>query len=161
MKYVAQAMIALFFMMGLSHILHASENSPWGEANLLDIKYEPNKVVYDLKSGDKDYVSRVLSRAVHLQSNIYESDTFDSSIVMVIHGDAVPLFAIENLKKYQDLMNRAQSLTVGTSIEFRMCRVAAKQRNYEAKDIHGFVEMVPMADAEIVKLQHDNYAYMR
>lgn len=28
-------------------------------------------------------------------------------------------------------------------------------------DIHGFVEMVPMADAEIVRLRNDGYAYMR
>ena len=161
MKHVTQFAIILCLMISHSHPLYSSELAPWGAASLLDIKYKPNKVVYDLKSGDKNYVSRVLSRAIHLQSNIYESDTFDSSIVMVIHGDAVPLFAIENLKKYRDMMDRAQSSTVGTSIEFRMCRVAARQRNYEAKDIHGFVDMVPMADAEIVKLQHDNYAYMR
>jgi len=56
------------------------------------------------------------------------------------------------------IMGRAQSLTVGTSIEFRMCRAAARQLNYEENDIHGFVKMVPMADAEIVRLQHEGYA---
>jgi intracellular sulfur oxidation DsrE/DsrF family protein len=57
-------------------------------------------------------------------------------------------------------MHRAQSLTVGTTIEFRMCRTAARLLNYTPDDIHGFVKMVPMADAEIVRLQHAGYAYM-
>jgi len=77
------------------------------------------------------------------------------------HGNAVPLFAIDRLEAHRDIMRRAQSLTVGTSVEFRMCRAAAKLKGYGPEDIHGFVSMVPMADAEIVRLQHDGYAYMR
>jgi len=88
------------------------------------------------------------------------SDMLDSSIVVVIHGDAIPFFAINRLSRHKNLMYRAHSLTVGSSIEFRMCSAAAKLLNYEAQDIHGFVKMVPMADAEIVRLQHDGYAYM-
>jgi len=43
-----------------------------------------------------------------------------------------------------------------------MCKAAAKMLGYEAKDIHGFVKMVPMADAEIIRLQtEEGYAYMR
>jgi intracellular sulfur oxidation DsrE/DsrF family protein len=59
-------------------------------------------------------------------------------------------------------MQRAQSLTVAGPVEFRMCRVAAKGHGYDPEDIHGFVKLVPMADAEIVKLQQEGgYAYMR
>jgi len=68
-------------------------------------------------------------------------------------------FAIDDFLKNENLIRRAQSLTVGSSIEFRLCLVDAKRQNYEAKDIHGFVNMVPMADAELVRLQHDGYAY--
>jgi intracellular sulfur oxidation DsrE/DsrF family protein len=42
-----------------------------------------------------------------------------------------------------------------------MCLANARLLNYEPSDIHGFVTMVPMADAEIVRLQHEGYAYMR
>jgi intracellular sulfur oxidation DsrE/DsrF family protein len=58
-------------------------------------------------------------------------------------------------------VKRAQSLTVGGVIEIRMCRAAAKRRGLMADDIHGFISMVPMADAEIVKLQSEGYAYMQ
>jgi len=59
-------------------------------------------------------------------------------------------------------MKRAKSLTVGTTIEFRMCQVSAAFKGYAPKDIHGFVKMVPMADAEIIRLQlEEGYAYIK
>ena len=58
-------------------------------------------------------------------------------------------------------MKQAYSQTLNGTIEFRMCHASARLRGFEAKDIHGFVTMVPMADAEIVRLQNAGYAYMR
>jgi uncharacterized protein len=141
-------------------LVNASERMPWGTANVINIKYKPNKVLYDLTSGDKNKISNVLDRVGYLYK-LYGSDIFDSSIVVVIHGDAIPFFAIDNFKKYEDIMRRAQSLTSGTSIEFRMCRAAAKKLGYDPGDIHGFVSMVPMADAEIIRLEHEGYAYIQ
>ena len=160
MKLIAHVIFALCLLSGHISLISASENTPWGVANVLDTKYEPKKVLYDLTSGEKNVISNVLDRLGYLYK-LYGSDTFDSSIVVVVHGDAIPFFAIDEFKNYQDIMRRAQSLTIGTSIEFRMCRAAAKVLDYEPEDIHGFVSMVPMADAEIVRLQHDGYAYMQ
>ncbi len=59
-------------------------------------------------------------------------------------------------------MDRAQSLSLGTPIEFRLCRVAARMRGLSPNDMHGYVTVVPMADAEIIRLQkQENYAYMQ
>jgi len=138
----------------------AAEASPRGTAQLLNIEYKPDKALYDIATGDTQDFSDLLSR-IGLLYKLQGSDTFEGSIVVVIHGDAIPFFAIGQLDKYKRLMTRAHSLTVGTSIEFRMCRAAAKQLNYKAEDIHGFVKMVSMADAEVVRLQHQGYAYMR
>jgi len=129
-------------------------------ASTIDIKYAPEKVLYDLTSGDVRDLASVLDRVSYLY-RLQGSDPLESSIVVIVHGGAIPLFAIDQYQKYKDIMRRAQSLTVGTTIEFRMCRAAAKLLDYEPEDIHGFVKMVPMADAEIVRLQHDNYAYMQ
>jgi len=39
---------------------------------------------------------------------------------------------------------------------------AAKMRGFAPEDFHDFAEVVPMADAEIVRLQQEEgYAYMR
>lgn len=148
----------LFFSYSIT--LCAGENAPWGEASVLKIDYKPDKVLYDVSSGDKKVLASVLDQASYLYK-LYGSDVFDSSIVVVVHGEAIPFFATDRYKQHKEIMQRAQSLTVGTTIEFRMCRAAAKLMNYEPSDIHGFVTMVPMADAEIVRLQHEGYAYMR
>jgi hypothetical protein len=43
-----------------------------------------------------------------------------------------------------------------------MCQIAARGHGVEPEQIHGFVKVVPMADAEIVRLQQEEaYAYMR
>ncbi len=134
---------------------------PWGRAELKAIDYQPHKVVYDVSAHDMDTFSRVLDRVSYL-NNLYEADPFQASIVLVLHGDEIPFFALANYPKYQELMTRAQSLTVGGTITFRMCRVAAQGFGLEPADIHGFVEVVPMADAEIVRLQQEEgYVYMR
>ena len=159
MGRITQIILASCLLFGSAPLHCASEDTPWGVAKVLDIEYKPNKVLYDLTSGDKKDLVSVLDRVGYLYK-LYGSDTFDSSIVVVIHGGAIPFFAIDELERNKEIMQRAQSLTVGTSIEFRMCHAAARLLNYESNDIHGFVTMVPMADAEIVRLQHDGYAYM-
>jgi len=59
-------------------------------------------------------------------------------------------------------MARAQSLVNSGNIKFRMCKLAAQGQGFKPADIHGFVEMVPMADAEIIRLQQEeHHAYMR
>lgn len=138
----------------------ATPASPWGSAQELEIPYSKQKVVYDTAVSSVAALSSVLDRASYL-SALNGADPFDNKIVIVLHGAEIPFFAIKNIEKYKDLMTRAQSLTVGGIIEFRMCKIAAKSRGLDAKDIHGFVSMVPMGDAEIVRLQHDGYSYMR
>jgi hypothetical protein len=103
----------------------------------------------------------VLDRISYLNT-IYEADPFDSSIVVVLHGDEIPFFAIKNYARYKDIMARAESLTKNGNIQFRMCKVAAQGHGFKPEDIHGFVEMVPMADAEIIRLQQEEgHVYMR
>jgi intracellular sulfur oxidation DsrE/DsrF family protein len=160
MNRVIQIILALCLLPTYAPLLTASEEAPWGTASVLDIKYKPEKVLYDLSSGNLKDLASVLDRAGYLYK-LHGSDVFDSSIVVVIHGNAIPFFAIDRLKEYEAIMRRAQSLTIGTSIEFRMCRAAAKLLNYDPNNIHGFVKMVPMADAEIVRLQQDGYAYLQ
>jgi len=133
----------------------------WGHAKNIEINYKPQKLLYDLTTSNPKKLDNILDRASYL-FKLYDSEMFNSSIVIIIHGEAIPFFAIDQLSKYKERMIRANSLTIGTTIEFRMCKAAAKLMNYKAQDIHGFVTMVPMADAEIVRLQsEEGYAYMR
>ena len=150
-------MLALLWMT----FAHAEESAPWGRAGLEPIKYKPQKVVYDVAASNIDVFERVLDRVSYL-NNIYNADPFDASIVLVLHGNEIPFFAIDNYGKYKDLMERSRSLTIAGPVEFRMCVVAARAHGLEPEEIHGFVKMIPMADAEIVRLQQEEgYVYMR
>ena len=141
--------------------VHAGESAPWGAATTEPVDYEPQKVVYDVAASNVETFSHVLDRVSYL-NNVYRADPFDASLVMVLHGDEIPFFAISNLEQYRDLMQRAQSLTVAGPVEFRMCQVAAQGHGLEPGDIHGFVKVVPMADAEIIRLQQEEgHVYMR
>ena len=162
MENVVRMLLLLCLTTASTHEVYATESSkaPWGSAKSLEIDYHPQKVLYDLTSGEEAELSNLLDRLGFLYK-LYGSDPLDSSIVVIIHGDAIPFFAIKEFNKHKALMLRAQSLTVGTPIEFRMCKAAAKMMDYTPKDIHGFVKMVPMADAEIIRLQQEEgYAYM-
>lgn len=160
MKNIMISLFLITLFWGASILAYAESRAPWGTAEIKNSEYSPEKVLYDMTTGDKKHLIRLLDRIIYLNT-LYGSDTFNASIVVVIHGEAIPFFALNTYKENSELMQRAQSMTVGTAIEFRMCRASAKLLNYEAADIHGFVTMVPMADAEIIRLEHDGYAYMR
>ncbi|HEY9098668.1 MAG TPA: DsrE family protein [Thiobacillus sp.] len=138
----------------------AASNAPWGSSKEMHIEYSKQKAVYDTAVKTVGALTSVMDRASYL-SAINGADPFDNKIVIVLHGDEINFFGIKNFAKYKDLMIRAQSLTVGGIIEFRMCKVAAEGHGYQPEDIHGFVHMVPMGDAEIIRLQHEGYGYMR
>lgn len=139
----------------------AAQNAPWGTGNVVEIEYKEPKVVYDVAVDNEKALNGVLDRASYL-SNITGANPLTTSIVLVLHGPEVEFFAVKNYAKYKALMQRAQSLTVGEVIKIRMCQVAAQARGLRPADIHGFVELIPMGDAEIVRLQQqEGHAYMR
>jgi intracellular sulfur oxidation DsrE/DsrF family protein len=141
--------------------LAADADAPWGHARLDNVAYKPQKVVYDVAVSSISALTHVLDRVSYLNT-VYQADPFESSLVVVLHGGEIPFFAIKNHSKYQALMARAQSLTDSGNIRFRMCKLAAEGHGFKPGDIHGFVEMVPMADAEIVRLQQEEgHAYMQ
>lgn len=136
-------------------------DAPWGHARLTETEYKPQKVVYDVHVKTVEAVESVLDRASYL-STITGADPFDSSIVLVLHGGEIPFFAIKHYEKYKALVQRAQSLVQSEAIKIKMCKIAAQGQGFAPEDIHGFVEMVPMGDAEIIRLQNEEaHAYMQ
>ena len=139
----------------------AESSPPWNGASVTATEYKPQKVVYDVHVKTAKEVESVLDRASYL-STITGADPFEQSIVLVLHGPELSFFAIENYKKYKNLMHRAQSLVESEVLSIKMCKIAAQSQGYLAKDIHGFIEIIPMGDAEIIRLQYEEgHAYMQ
>jgi len=164
LRRISLALLLAFGGMAACHAERttpAENPAPWGRATAESIDYRPQKVVYDVSVDSVAALSRVFDRVSYLNM-LYGADPFDASIVMVLHGNEIPFFAVKNTDRYRELMERARSLTLSGPIELRMCRVAARGHGLEPGDIHGFVKVVPMADAEIVRLQQEQgYVYMR
>ncbi|KPK14199.1 MAG: hypothetical protein AMJ67_16465 [Betaproteobacteria bacterium SG8_41] len=129
--------VSIVLLMAFSVIASADEQ----------VTYAPGKVVYDFSSPDPKVLAHLLDRASLLQ-NLYGNNPFDASIVIVVHEGAVPLFASANQDAHADLMHRASSLAI------------ARLQGFGSGDFHDFVALVPMADAEIVRLQWAGYAYL-
>ncbi len=161
MRLTSLFLFAMVLATPASLLAAEATNAPWGTAPSLEREYKDQKVVYDVAARSVAEFNGVLDRASFL-SQLNGPDPFTTSIVLVLHGDELHYFATKNYAKYKELMERAQSLTVGDVIHFRVCAAAARSRGLTAKDLHGFVQMVPMADAEIVRLQREEgHAYMR
>ncbi len=143
-------------------LVHAEGTpAPWGSAAPVEQDYAGLKAVYDVTAATPEALEDVLDHAAYL-SRMTGDDPFDSHIVLVIHGDALDLFAREYFAEHETLMTRARGLTLNGVIEYRICQAGAARRGYAPEDFHGFASVVPMADAEIVRLQQqDGYGYMR
>ena len=154
-------LISINLAISAAVVAGSANSSPWGSANVTPTEYKPQKVVYDVHVKTVEAVESVLDRASYL-STITGADPFDQSIVLVLHGKELSFFAIKNYGKYQDLMKRAQSLVESEALTIRMCKIAAQSQGFSPEDIHGFVEMIPMGDAEIIRLQYEEgHAYMQ
>lgn len=154
------AILLLFFSL-ISSPVSAAENAEWGGSAASHYDYKPQKVVYDVNLRTVKAMSGVLDRASFL-SKITGADPFENSIVLVLHGAEIPFFAVNNYPKYKELMHRAQSLVDSDVLKIKMCQLAAQGHGFKASQIHGFVEMVPMGDAEIIRLQNEEqHAYMQ
>ena len=150
-----------FYLMTISGSAFSTEIPSWGGAIVKHIDYKPQKVVYDVNVKTLAAMNGVLDRASFL-SKITGADPFDSSIVLVLHGPEIEFFARKNYSKYKELMHRAQSLVEGETLKIRMCKLAAGGHGFKPSQIQGFVEMVPMGDAEIIRLQNEeHHAYMK
>ena len=100
--------ICMFFCFALSVSSASvwSNDSPWGLAEASNEAYEAQKVVYDVGAIDLDDFAFILDRVSFLK-NLYDSNPFDASIVLVLHGAEVPFFATENFPEHKELMERA------------------------------------------------------
>jgi len=123
------------------------------------LEYTPAKVVYDVSGSDPQQLKTILDRVSLLQT-MYAGDPFTASIVIVLHEGVIPLFAKQGAKHQNELVGRARDLAAGEIIRFRLCEASAKMQGFSRKDFDDFIALVPMADAEIIRLQHTGYAYL-
>ncbi|MFN7065234.1 MAG: DsrE family protein [Aquificaceae bacterium] len=95
-----------------------------------------------------------------LTSPPYNFSLEDIDIVVVSHGRELPAFVTRNREKYEDIVERLESLSL-YGVKFKVCRIAAEQiYGLSEKEFYPFVELVPSAITEIIHWQLQGYALM-
>ncbi len=79
--------------------------------------------------------------------------------VVVFHGAEIRTFAKENYMKYQGIVDKMESLT-RHGVQFRMCNNAMHAAGFHARDIDGFITIIPAGFAEIIYLESKGYEYI-
>ena len=102
-----------------------------------------------------------VSNLVYVLTNPpYNYSQEDIDIVVISHGRELPVFAKENRKNYESIVERMESLSM-YGVRFMVCSMAAKQfYGYSEEDFYTFVSLVPSALTEIVHWQHMGYGLL-
>lgn len=80
--------------------------------------------------------------------------------VVISHARELPVFAKENKKNYESMVERMESLSM-YGVRFMVCSMAAEQfYGYSEKDFYPFVSLVPSALTEVVHWQHMGYGLL-
>jgi hypothetical protein len=128
----------------------AADMTPFGDAKVDMHKYKAINRVYDVSYDDP----KKLNALVGFIKNV--NAVVPGKAVVVLHGAEIRAFAKENYEKYQGVIDQLAALTK-EGVEFRMCNNAMHGAGFEAKDIDGFVTVIPAGFAEVIDLQQKGY----
>jgi intracellular sulfur oxidation DsrE/DsrF family protein len=124
--------------------------SPYGTAKVDLHKYGTVNRVYDVNYPEVQHLNG-LAGFINNVNKVLPGKT-----VVVLHGPEIRVFAKENYEKYQGIVDKMAGLSK-EGVEFRMCNNAMHGAGFEAKDIVGFVTVIPAGFAEIADLQAKGY----
>ena len=143
------ALLALTFSTASLTAL-ADDMTPYGDAKVDMHKYPKINRVYDVNYDDP----KKLNALVNFIKNV--NKVVPGKAVVVLHGTEIRAFAKENYEKYQAVIDQLADLRK-EGVDFRMCNNAMHGAGFEAKDIDGFVTIVPAGFAEVISLQNKGY----
>jgi uncharacterized protein len=129
----------------------ADDMTPFGDAKIDMHKYPKINRVYDVNYDDP----KKLNALVNYLGNV--NAVVPGKSVVVVHGAELRAFAKENYEKYKGLMDKFAELSKEKHVEFRMCNNAMHAAGFQAKDIDGFVTIIPAGYAELIALQAKGY----
>jgi intracellular sulfur oxidation DsrE/DsrF family protein len=150
-KHLSVLFVALLVISTSVIVLAADNTDVMGTAKVNLHKYPKINRVYDVNYDDP----KKLNALVGFIKNV--DKVVPGKSVVVLHGAEIRAFAKENYEKYQAVIDELAELSKG-GVEFRMCNNAMHGAGFEAKDIDGFITIIPAGYAEIVYLQHKGYA---
>lgn len=147
----------LFALLFLFADLVLAENS----ARYIEPPYQEPKVVYDIYLDDPAKMGAALywirSLINPLTESPYNFAPEFMEIKVVIHGAEIVTVAMKNYTKYRDIVERMRYYA-SLGVEFKVCNLAAMDYDYQIKDFHEFIDVVPSAFTELSHWQQQGFA---
>jgi intracellular sulfur oxidation DsrE/DsrF family protein len=119
----------------------------------------PQKVIYDVNLANPSDIKAALNTVkVHIRT-LKEFGNPPFKIVIVAHGNEINALSRLNKTSFPDMYNAVKEVT-DLGVAIHICRGAAKIRGYNPDDFYDLVTVVPLAPADIAKLQGEGYSYI-
>jgi intracellular sulfur oxidation DsrE/DsrF family protein len=93
----------------------------------------------------------VLNRAEDLRS-LFDPEQH-SRIAIVLHGNELQLFQQQNYSSNMSVVDRARLLDQDNIIDIKACQTMMRTLDIGQNELPSFIEQVPFAPAEIIRLQ--------
>lgn len=129
------------------------------------------KVVYDLTTKDLANFELRIFKGIVANKAHYAGTLRELDVVVIIHGGAYRFFTKDPMhSKFKDdkalieahktLAKRIQSMVTNYDVEFLMCGAGMPKHELKAKDIYGFVKIIPNSTIGLIDKQNEGYAYI-
>ncbi|MEQ3692681.1 MAG: hypothetical protein ABNH16_08320 [Thalassolituus sp.] len=118
----------------------------------------PTKFQARIERHSADEIYELLTRAEKIAAGQDEYST-EEPVILVLSGEEIELFKRENYRDHKPLVDLAARLDAFNIIDVKVCNNWMAQRGIELTDLPPFVDNVPVAQQEAVRLEKAGYAY--
>ena len=132
---------------------------PIPDSNFVIPQTGGTQAVYDITLHDPDQLRVLLRRLEQLADRPNTRDELPE-IALVLHGQEVEFFALDNYEKYRDLVDLAAKLAAFQIVEVKMCETRMRNLGLDSRDIPAFIELVPYGPDEVDRLIEEGYITM-
>ncbi|MSO85816.1 MAG: hypothetical protein EXR04_07725 [Rhodospirillales bacterium] len=129
-------------------------------AQAQEVKPGKHKVVYHLNSAGGDQGKFYEAAMTNVQNHISAIGADKIDLKVVMHGQGLDL--LMDAKTNDSIRAKINSLK-NQQVAFQVCGIALERRKIDYKNLYDVSEgdIVPSGVAEIAKLQHQGYAYIK
>lgn len=92
-----------------------------------------------------------------LEASVAADEHQSEPVIIVLHGPEALPFVRRNYPEHQAIVDRAAKLQAFGRIELRMCETWMRRHGFDQRDLLPFVSTIPLAPAEIERLEQDGY----
>ena len=92
-----------------------------------------------------------------LEDSLAANEPQADPVIIVLHGPEALPFIRHNYLAHQSIVDRAAKLRAFNRVELRMCETWMRMNGFDEDDLLPFVDTVPLAPAEVERLERDGY----